>query len=231
MTYPRIAAAVTLALLCGCAGVPAPRVARPVVRLRHAIDVAMTWRSHAPPHDGIFGARPLVDGGRATPAQAIARAILHTNLRLAPPDAMAFALRTVRAASDNGLPAEFLGATLLQESAYDPRAFSSAGAIGIAQFMPGTAADWNVDPSDPMAAIAGAALLLGDYVRTYRHTDDPYSLAMAAYNAGPGAVAAYDGVPPYPETRAYIADIDDREVQIYAYESGLRRQGSGLFGE
>jgi soluble lytic murein transglycosylase-like protein len=196
------------------------------------LNVAATWRGHAPPRDGIFGARLLLDGGRVVaPDLAIARAILHTNLQIAPADALDFAVQTVRAARDNGLPPEFLGAALLQESAYDPRAFSSAGAVGIGQFMSDTAAGIGLDPNDPDAAIAGAAELLGDYVRAYRDRGDRYSLALAAYDAGPGAVAQYGGVPPYAETRGYIDDIDDREVQVYGYESGARRQGDGFFGE
>ncbi len=88
------------------------------------------------------------------------------------------------------LPPEFLAATLLQESAYDPQALSAAGAVGIAQFMPETAADVGVDPYDPFGSIDGAAALLGGYARAYRgRYADPYTTALAAYNAGPLAVA------------------------------------------
>ena len=117
---------------------------------------------------------------------------MRTNPRIVAAYALLFAGRdgaTRRAR--NRLPPEFLGATLLQESAYDPQAISSAGAIGIAQFMPETAADVGVDPYDPFAAIAGAAALLGGYVAAYRaRYADPYAAALAAYNAGPLAVAA-----------------------------------------
>jgi soluble lytic murein transglycosylase-like protein len=189
----------------------------------HLANVAQTWRNHELRRDGLFGARPLFDAETADePSLAIARAILHTNLQIAPSDALYFAILTVRAAADNDLPPEFLGATLLQESAYDPRAISSAGAIGIGQFMPETAAGMGVDPADPRAAIAGSAALLGDYVRAYSTRGDRFSLALAAYNAGPGTVAYYGAVPPYPETRAYIDYIDDREVQIYGYEARSR---------
>ncbi len=150
---------------------------------------------------------------------AIARAILHTNLRLEPVAALGFAGDTVRAARRHDLPPEFLAAVLLQESAYDPRALSSAGAIGIGQFTPGTAADNGVDPFDPDDSIAGAGALIGGYVAAYRgRYADPYAAALAAYNAGPGAVAEYRGVPPYAETRAYVADIADRQARLYSYE-------------
>jgi soluble lytic murein transglycosylase-like protein len=161
------------------------------------------------------------DGGPvAQPELAIARAVLRTNPRMDQAFALLLAVATARAARDRGLPPEFLAATLLQESAYDVEALSSAGAIGIAQFMPDTAADVGVDPYDPFDAISGAAELLGSYVEAYRtQYDDPYATALAAYNAGPVAVERYRGVPPYPETREYIALIFDRWARIASYET------------
>jgi soluble lytic murein transglycosylase-like protein len=160
------------------------------------------------------------DGGPVEqPELAIARAILRTNSRLLQAYALSFAGATVRAARTNALPPEFLGATLLQESAYDPEAISAAGAIGIAQFMPATAQDVGVNPHDPFESIAAAAALIGAYVDEYRgRYDDPYSAALAAYNAGPLAVRRYRGVPPYSETREYVALIFDRWARIVSYE-------------
>lgn len=150
---------------------------------------------------------------------AVARTVLHTNPRLSPVDALMLADAAVRAAQRNGLPPEFLAATLLQESAFDPQAISLAGAVGIAQFMPSTAADAGIDPFDPFDAIDGAAQMLSGYVRAYGDRyPNPYAIALAAYNAGPGAVDAYHGVPPYPETREYINDIVDRWAKIAGYE-------------
>lgn len=126
---------------------------------------------------------------------------------------------TVRAADAQALPPEFLGATILQESAYDPTAFSSAGALGIAQFTIETAVIEGVEPADPYDAIRGASRLLARYKRAYDGVyADPYAAALAAYNAGPGAVAAYRGVPPYRETREYVADIYERWGRIVSYE-------------
>jgi soluble lytic murein transglycosylase-like protein len=154
---------------------------------------------------------------------AITRTVLHTNPRLSPIDALQLSYAVARAARVNDLPPEFLAATLLQESAFDPQAISLAGAIGIAQFMPSTADAAGVDPFDPYDAIRGAARLLGEYVRDYdRRYPNPYVDALAAYNAGPGAVEAYRGVPPYAETRGYIDDIADRWAKIAGYE---RRTG------
>lgn len=91
------------------------------------------------------------------------------------------------------------------ESGYQPCARSSAGAIGIAQIMPTTARAWNVDPHIPEDALRVAAEHMARYERQY----GSYRLALAAYNAGPGAVRDHGGVPPYPETQAYIDRITD----------------------
>jgi soluble lytic murein transglycosylase-like protein len=169
--------------------------------------------------------RLLRDGPRTSnKTLAIARAILRTNARIGAIDALRLAAATTRAARDNDLPAEFLAATLLQESAFDPRALSVAGAVGIAQFMPSTAQVVGVNPFDPYEAIPGAASLLEAYVRRYASYPDPYVAALAAYNAGPGAVDAYNGVPPYAETREYINDIVDRWAKITAYETPIHRR-------
>jgi soluble lytic murein transglycosylase-like protein len=188
------------------------------------VNAALSW--HAPAYaDALYGARLLYDGPPAQNATlAVTRAVLHTNPRISPIDALRLADATVTAARRNGLPPEFLAATLLQESAFDPQAISSAGAVGIAQFMPETAAGIGIDPFDPFDAIGGAAQLLSGYVRAYggRYAN-PYFSALAAYNAGPGAVDAYHGVPPYAETRDYINDIVDRWAKIAAYERRSKR--------
>ena len=139
----RILAAISL---CSCTIAPIyppyHRDARNVAsaHLARALNIALTWPRPVRV-DALKGAMLLRDGPPVRePDLAIARAILRTNPRLAQADALLFAGATVQAALANSLPPEFLGATLLQESAYDPRAFSSAGAIGIGQFMPETAA-------------------------------------------------------------------------------------------
>ena len=92
----------------------------------------------------------------------------------------------------------------MAESGFNPGAVSPAGAQGIAQFMPGTAASYGLrDPFDPVAAVDAQAHLMSDLLRQFRSVP----LALAAYNAGPGAVAGCGCVPPYPETRAYVARI------------------------
>jgi len=97
-----------------------------------------------------------------------------------------------------------LAAQLMAESGFDPDAGSPAGALGIAQFMPGTAAAYGLDnPFDPVAAIDAQAHLMSDLLRRFGSPE----LALAAYNAGPGAVEPCNCVPDYPETRAYVSRI------------------------
>jgi soluble lytic murein transglycosylase-like protein len=195
------------------------------VHLARALNIALSWPAPANV-DALKGAMLVRDGPLVRhPELAIARAILHTNPRLTQAAALLFAGATGDAARANGLPPEFLGATLLQESAYDPHALSAAGAIGIAQFMPDTAAGVGVDPYDPFASIEAAGALLGEYAAAYRDRyTDAYATALAAYNAGPLAVAQFRGVPPYPETREYVALIYDRWARIVSYESPPRRR-------
>ena len=108
------------------------------------------------------------------------------------------------AATANGITPLVLAALLRSESGFDPRAVSPAGAQGIAQFMPATARGLGLrDPFDPAQAIPAAARLLGGHVRAF----GSLPLALAAYNAGPGAVRRYGGIPPYRETQAYVARI------------------------
>lgn len=148
--------------------------------------------------------------------------IVRSNHRLDPFDALVFSTAAVRIARLHHLAYGFFCGTLLQESAFSPDARSSAGAIGIAQFTLATAAEYGVDPFDWREAMEGSAALLGRYVHAYDGVySDPYGAALAAYNAGPGTVFYYKGVPPYAETRAYISDIYDRWARI------LRDTGSG----
>lgn len=92
-----------------------------------------------------------------------------------------------QAAAQYGVSAALLSALLKEESGFNPNAVSGAGALGIAQFMPGTAAGAGVNPMDPNSAIPGAAKLLSQYY----HDLGSWALALAAYNAGEGAARAY----------------------------------------
>jgi hypothetical protein len=109
-----------------------------------------------------------------------------------------------RAAQRWNVGAALLAAQLYAESGFNPFARSPAGAQGIAQFMPGTADAVGLDnPFDPVAAIDAQAHLMRDLLRRFASVP----LALAAYNAGEGAVAGCMCIPPYPETRSYVAKI------------------------
>ena len=110
-----------------------------------------------------------------------------------------------RAALRWNVPMNLLAAQLYAESGFNPFAQSGAGAQGIAQFMPGTAQAYGLtDPFDAHRAIDAQAHLMSDLLERF---DGKVALALAGYNAGPGAVERYGGVPPYAETRAYVAKI------------------------
>jgi hypothetical protein len=109
-----------------------------------------------------------------------------------------------RAASRWNVSAALLAAQLYAESNFNPFAVSGAGAQGIAQFMPGTARSYGLgNPFDAAASISAQAHLMRDLLRRFGSV----AFALAAYNAGAGAVAACGCVPPYPETQAYVARI------------------------
>ncbi len=108
------------------------------------------------------------------------------------------------AGSKYGVSPTLLAAVARQESGYRPDAVSSAGARGMMQLMPGTAKSLGVqDPFNPTQAVDGAARMLRDLTNRFGST----ALALAAYNAGPGAVMKYDGIPPYPETQRYVKNV------------------------
>ena len=109
------------------------------------------------------------------------------------------------AAQRNGIDPALLHGLIQQESGFDPSASSGAGAQGLCQLMPGTAASLGVsDPLDPAQSIEGGARYLKQQLDAFG--GDP-QLALAAYNAGPGAVRRYGGVPPYAETQAYVQKV------------------------
>ncbi len=109
------------------------------------------------------------------------------------------------AGARHGISPAVLAAVAQAESANDPQAVSHAGAQGLMQLMPATARGLGVDPFDPAEAVDGAARLLSGHLEQF----GSLPLALAAYNAGPGAVSRYGGIPPYQETQGYVARILD----------------------
>ncbi|MBI2680218.1 MAG: lytic transglycosylase domain-containing protein [Candidatus Solibacter usitatus] len=111
------------------------------------------------------------------------------------------------AARKHGLPPEFLHSVAAAESGYRADAVSPKGAIGLMQMMPGTAKAYGADASVPEQNVDAGARYLRDLLLKYRGDDHQVSRALAAYNAGPGAVERYHGVPPYQETQDYVARV------------------------
>jgi hypothetical protein len=135
-------------------------------------------------------------GVEGTPGSAVASLPSFVPLRFREP--------LLRAAARWNVSAALLAAQLMAESNFDPFAVSPAGAQGIAQFIPSTAAAYGlVDPFDPEAAIDTQAHLMADLIRRLGSPQ----LALAAYNAGPAPVEACHCVPGYPETQAYVTRI------------------------
>lgn len=133
----------------------------------------------------------------------------HTERRLGPsvPGVSAYAEEIADAAEQSGLSPALVRAVIASESGFDPRAVSSKGARGLMQLMPETARELGVrDVWDPRDNIRGGTTYLSHLVAKYEDLE----LALAAYNAGPGAVDRYGGVPPFSETREYVSRVLNR---------------------
>ena len=131
-------------------------------------------------------------------------------------DAYADAIRT--ASAESGVDQAFLRAVIHAESAFNPNALSLKGAQGLMQLMPGTASDMGVlDAFDAGQNIRGGARYLAQLLRTFGGDEQ---LAAAAYNAGPGAVQRYKGVPPFAETQVYVQRVGELRKRYGAAEHG-----------
>ncbi|MEU8237149.1 transglycosylase SLT domain-containing protein [Actinoplanes missouriensis] len=109
-----------------------------------------------------------------------------------------------QAGARHGISPKLLAAVAKVESGYDPKAVSKAGAQGLMQLMPSTARGLGVkDAFDPTQAVDGAAKMLSSLLKEFKSVP----LALAAYNAGGGAVRKYDGIPPFAETQAYVPKV------------------------
>jgi len=126
------------------------------------------------------------------------------------------------AAARYAVPERLIWAVIRVESGFDPRAVSSSGARGLMQLMPETAAILGVrDPFNPRENIHAGARHLRGLMERFRY-DLP--LALAAYNAGERPVTSYRGIPPYPETREYVA----RVLRYYGAPPAWELQGTGI---
>ena len=208
-------------------GVDLPRVAKDQARAGVPVAVA-----DLRPGDLVFFGSPVDHGGISAggnkmvvapktgdvvKVQAFDPATVTAARRVLPDDDTSWAARLPvagqrfagaiqQAAQAAGVDPKLLAALTWTESGFNPGAASSAGARGLTQLMPATAAGLGVDPSDPAQNLLGGARYLAAQLQRFGRAD----LALAAYNAGPTAVTKAGGIPPYPETQAYVTRVLDR---------------------
>ena len=190
---PALAIGVLLALLAG-APVPAQSLSSGTDRM--AIFRAQTEMLDS--RAGRYKSGKIRQKPPQSPSQVAPNQVRYTGKYRGPYLEMARA-----AARRNGVPEGIFLKLVQRESGWNAAARSSKGALGLAQLMPATARDLNVKPTDPYQNLDGGARYLAQQYRRF----GTWPLALAAYNAGPGAVLKYGGVPPYKETRAYVTAI------------------------
>jgi hypothetical protein len=140
--------------------------------------------------------------GTTTPTATAASASAASGLNAGDPSP--YDAQITAAATKYGIDPALLKGLIRQESNFNASAQSGAGAKGLTQLMPATAKSLGVDASDPAQAIDGGARYLKTQLDRFGGDE---SKALAAYNAGPGAVAKYGGVPPYAETQGYVKSV------------------------
>lgn len=194
-----------LVLLLAAIGAAAPAARADWVVLRNGSRLHVTGYERR----GSVVILQLPGGETTLPASAL--------LRVEPEDVFPTAVRVpssapsgpyasvvTKAAKANGLSRGLLSSVIRAESNFQPRAVSPKGALGLMQLMPATARRLAVrHPFDPSENVQAGARYLKQMLGRFGSVN----LALAAYNAGPGAVALYGGVPPYPETRSYVARV------------------------
>ncbi len=148
--------------------------------------------------------RPAVEGSMRANLEALRHRILANPFPI--PDVVpedSYFQMAIRMAEFYEIPKQLFFNLVTAESNWDAAIVSPRGAIGLAQLMPATAEELGVDPWDALDNLDGGAR----YLRQQYDTFGTWELALAAYNAGPGAVAKYDGIPPYAETEEYVKKI------------------------
>lgn len=172
--------------------------------------------------DQIFGVTPPDDAGVAAPSNApqsgrfasMVQQLGGADPTKPLPSEQIESLVQANSAAQ-GVDPDLVRAVMANESAFDPNATSNAGAQGLMQLMPDTAASLGVTNSyDPTQNVSGGTRYLRGLLDRF---GGDVTKAVAAYNAGPEAVEKYDGVPPYPETQSYVTNVLDTLRQ---YKSG-----------
>jgi soluble lytic murein transglycosylase-like protein len=158
-------------------------------------------------------ATQLATAAGAAPASATAATTAPAAVSELPSD-VPFGAEITAAAQKHGIDPALLAGLVKQESGFNPSAGSPAGARGLAQLMPGTAAGLGVtNVLDPLQSLDGGAKYLRQQLDAF---GGDVTKALAAYNAGPGAVQRYGGVPPYSETQHYVRVVQENAARYRA---------------
>ena len=190
----------------------ASQAAARVAELRSMIQAVETGPSGKSSFAAALGEASAVGGSTATPALGEATPLTVNPTATATTTATEPGNGAVpsqslieEACAKYGVDPALLAGLIEQESHFDPTVGSSAGAQGLTELMPETAASLGVtDPHDPAQSIDAGARLLSEKLAEFGGNTE---LALAAYNAGSGAVQQYDGIPPYPETQEYVKKV------------------------
>lgn len=182
----------------------------------------------APPVDAQIKVKTLDDGSRLVFNENQVQRARRTAGRLLPVPEQELADLIDHHARRQGLHPQLVQAVMQVESGYNPRALSNKGAMGLMQLMPDTAKLLQVsDAWDPEQNIRGGTA----YLRQQMDRFGDLRLALAAYNAGPSAVAKYDGIPPYTETQSYVTKVlglfqftPPADLQDHARSEARRRE-------
>lgn len=141
---------------------------------------------------------------------------LQENPSLPPDQAGYIANAVVYYSYQYGVNPLLITSIIRNESTFNPGAVSPVGAIGLGQLMPGTASALGVDPWDVGQNIEGTCSYIATQLNNFSAQADPVSDSIAAYNAGPGAVWQYGGVPPYSETVNYVSKVENTYSDLYS---------------
>lgn len=152
-------------------------------------------------------AAPAIAPGNPAAVTAYARVLRKINPHLPVWQSSKLAKKVLQSSIRWRVDANILVALVSVESAWRTHARSHSGAIGLGQLMPATARTLHVNAHDPYQNLQGSAHYLGGLLAKYQDSPHRYSLAFAAYNAGPKAVSDFGGIPPYYETQRYVVKV------------------------
>lgn len=184
--------------ICLAFALPAPAVAQDTFGLSKTRFAIYQSQIDVLERRGIL--KPAVEAKKAPVVQEV---VVSTKGKLRGRHMATYLSSAKAAARRHNVPENLFLRLIQQESAWNKNARSPVGAIGLAQLMPGTARELGVNPNDPHANLEGGARYLSEQYKRF----GSWCLALAAYNAGPGAVKKYNGIPPYKETQNYVRKI------------------------